>query len=333
MTDLRVAAVGCGPHSTRRIYPQLSKIIDIDLVALCDRNLEKATRFSKKFGFERWYTDHQCMIKKEALDAVLIIGPPAMHFSVAMDCLEAGIHVFVEKPIAPTAEQCLELAEKASERNCSGQVGHFLRHSAGNLLAKSILMSEDFGDPITFDGYYHTNGPWEPRKQWGLESIFETYMLVQGIHLLDLAHFISGDILEMSAHKSLTAEGRPVLSGSVRFANGSIGSLSFNASAPNWSAGFKVVSNKLNVLIVENGMNVRYEKMDGWGASYRDSDSTMALVSENGSGYNNTDGFGYLGELKSFFDSVRNNAVASPTFFDSYKSMKDAQRLLSVAST
>ena len=121
MTNLRVAAVGCGPHSTRRIYPQLSKIIDIDLVALCDRNLEKATRFSKKFGFERWYTDHQRMIKR-ALDAVLIIGPPAMHFSVAMDCLEAGIHVFVEKPMAQLPSSALSWQRKPRSEIAQGRL-------------------------------------------------------------------------------------------------------------------------------------------------------------------------------------------------------------------
>ena len=108
--QLRVGAVGCGSHSFRNIFP-CYQFLPVDLVACCDLEIEKAEAFSRQFGAERSYADLGEMLAQEELDAVVIVtgydehGRPR-YPALARQCLEAGVHVWIEKP---PAAQCIDL--------------------------------------------------------------------------------------------------------------------------------------------------------------------------------------------------------------------------------
>ena len=109
--SVRIGFIGCGRHSTASLYPNFAKIPQLELVATCDLIPELAKRNARLFGALRHYTDYGKMFEEEDLDAAFVVGPPAMHVDVGKACLEAGLHLFVEKPPAGTPEAAMELVE------------------------------------------------------------------------------------------------------------------------------------------------------------------------------------------------------------------------------
>src|SRR6266540_2294959 len=104
---VRIGFVGCGSHATQNIYPALRlgvygspslKEPLGELIACCDLKEDLAKRNAKVFGFERWYTDHREMIEKEDLDCIIAVLHPSVQPRVAIDSLDAGLPVFIEKP-------------------------------------------------------------------------------------------------------------------------------------------------------------------------------------------------------------------------------------------
>ncbi|MFQ6098286.1 MAG: Gfo/Idh/MocA family protein, partial [Armatimonadota bacterium] len=100
MTRLRFAFIGCGSHASSCLQPCIPLIPELDFVATCDLDEKKAESCARRFGALRSYTDWRRMVEHEQLDAVGICGPPELHLEVGIRCLEAGLHVFLEKPHA-----------------------------------------------------------------------------------------------------------------------------------------------------------------------------------------------------------------------------------------
>lgn len=118
--EIRAGFIGCGSHSFRNIYPTF-QFAPVKLVAVCDLDLEKAEAYRIEFGGERAYANHVEMLEKEQLDAVFIVtgynaqGRP-LYPNLAIDCLTAGVHVWIEKPPAASCYE-IERMMDAAERN------------------------------------------------------------------------------------------------------------------------------------------------------------------------------------------------------------------------
>ena len=201
MQTLKVGFVGCGLHATRDLFPSLSKVNNIRLIATCDLDVKKAKKNASKFGADSYYSDYKEMISMENLDAIIISGPPDMHYKVGLFCLQNGLHIFVEKPSSISLDNAKELSVKSKKHNVFGQVGHFLRYSSAHQLAKEIISSKNFGKPVSINCHYYTNSPWETR--WNIKDLEWTYMVVQGVHLIDICRFFMGEVSEVQAMKIL----------------------------------------------------------------------------------------------------------------------------------
>ena len=110
--SLRVGFIGCGRHATKMLYPSLH-LARIELAAVCDIDESKAQRNAKWFGAQSVYTDHKQMLENEKLDGVLICTSPTTHTTLALDCIERGLPVFVEKPPALNLERAEYLRERS----------------------------------------------------------------------------------------------------------------------------------------------------------------------------------------------------------------------------
>ncbi len=147
--EIKVGVVGCGSHSFRNIFPTF-QFAPVRLVATCDFNGEQAAAFCGKFGGERSYTDHREMLRKERLDAVFIIvgndrrGRP-MYPAVAIDCLEAGVNAWIEKPPAATCSEVEQMMEASKRSGKTVAVGYKKIFVQANMKAKELARSDDFG--------------------------------------------------------------------------------------------------------------------------------------------------------------------------------------------
>lgn len=175
---VRAGFIGCGSHAFRNVFPAM-QFCDIDLVAVCDLDLEKARAFCTQFGAQRAYADYREMLEKEDLEAVfVVVGYPKrpLYPAIALDCLKAGVHVWIEKP---PASSCVEIEELQAASAQSGKivgVGLKKMFFPANQKAMELMKSEDFGRPslasiqypqylptqAEFDAYLHTEAPVYP---------------------------------------------------------------------------------------------------------------------------------------------------------------------------
>ena len=127
MNTVRVVVVGCGTmgSSHARAYAQLQ---GFELVGLVDRSMEKAKSLSQELGGISLYASLEEAIAASHPNAVSICTYPETHYDIAMKSLGAGMHVFIEKPLAVTVEQGEEIARAAQSMRKKVVVGYILRH-------------------------------------------------------------------------------------------------------------------------------------------------------------------------------------------------------------
>lgn len=104
----RVAVIGCGAISQEHLG-FLSRRADVDVVAVCDTSVAAGAYARDRFGATTAYTDVATMLGQADPDVVHVLTPPASHADLIRVCLEAGTHVFCEKPITFTAAEFARL--------------------------------------------------------------------------------------------------------------------------------------------------------------------------------------------------------------------------------
>ena len=123
MTQLRTAVIGAG-HMGRFHASKFAAAEGARLVAVADANAERAAEIAQPLGCEG-VSDYRQLFGR--IDAACIAVPTLLHYEVARACIEAGIHVLVEKPLASTLEEADALLELARDRGVVLQVGHLQR--------------------------------------------------------------------------------------------------------------------------------------------------------------------------------------------------------------
>jgi len=146
---IRAGFIGCGSHSFRNIYPAL-QFAPVELVAVCDLRIEKARAFARQFGAQRAYHDYRQMLAEEDLDAVFVVtnyddhGRPR-YPAIAIDCLNARRHVWIEKPPAASCEQIERMRAAAAANGKHVMVGLKKMFAPANVRAKALMEAGDFG--------------------------------------------------------------------------------------------------------------------------------------------------------------------------------------------
>ena len=136
---IRVGVVGVGnmgQHHTR----VLSRLKDVELVGISDINVELGLDTASKYRV-RFFEDYHDLI--EHVDAICVAVPTRLHHTVGMECLQAGIHVLIEKPIAASIAEAESLVNAAAEFNCILQVGHIERFNPAFKELHNVLRTED----------------------------------------------------------------------------------------------------------------------------------------------------------------------------------------------
>jgi predicted dehydrogenase len=113
---LKIAIAGCGLIATEKHIPAFLKLKDkVKVTALCDLNEDSAKRVSNKFNIKSYYTNFSDMLLREHPDIVDICTPPQIHAKLAMEAVERGSHVLLEKPMALKTGDCDEMIKRAAK--------------------------------------------------------------------------------------------------------------------------------------------------------------------------------------------------------------------------
>ncbi len=139
---VRVAVVGLGywgPNLARN----LQELPEAELVAVCDRDEHALAKLHRRYPALRRETEFQVILEDESIEAVALATPVGTHFPLALRALEAGKHVFVEKPLAASSSDALHLVETARERGLTLVPGHtFLYSPSVNLIREQIQLGK-----------------------------------------------------------------------------------------------------------------------------------------------------------------------------------------------
>lgn len=144
-SNLRIASVGLGGWG-KNVVRVASQVKGAELAAICDSEAGKVGKFSSLFPSAKLYSKYDDILNASDIDAVLLATPVPTHFSLALQALESGKHVYVEKPMTLTVRDAEALIAKAEEKNRTLMVGHLLEyHSAVNQL-KSLIDRGELGE-------------------------------------------------------------------------------------------------------------------------------------------------------------------------------------------
>jgi len=140
LKKLRVGVVGVGHlgSSHAKVY---SRLKNLDLTIVCDCNIKRAKKISKKYKTS-YCTRHQDMYGK--VDAVSIVVPTSSHYDISKDFINNGIHVLIEKPITKKLSEADELIRLAKEKNVILQVGHIERFNPAVRAIEGFLKKPKF---------------------------------------------------------------------------------------------------------------------------------------------------------------------------------------------
>jgi predicted dehydrogenase len=142
---VRAGVIGAGWWATLAHLPALAACRDADLMAIADRDGERARAAAERFGAPRWFDDHRALLAL-GLDTVVVATPHDTHFELARDALLAGADVLVEKPMVIEPEHGRELVELARAVGRNLHVGHPHPYTAHALALREAVRAGELGE-------------------------------------------------------------------------------------------------------------------------------------------------------------------------------------------
>lgn len=186
---LRAGIVGVGSHSYRNILPALH-YMPVNLVAMCDLDPELLGKTAAEYGVSQTYTDAEQMYREAQLDVVFLCAGPQYHPGLAIPALQAGLHVWMEKPPAMRAAGVEEMIAARGDRVCA--VGFKKAYMPATLKAKELLASPDFGQLRSLLAVYPMTIPADGARV--LEAGEYCNWLANGCHPLSLMLALGGRV-------------------------------------------------------------------------------------------------------------------------------------------
>ena len=186
MNKIKYGVIGLGWFGEKHLEA-LSAIPNVELHALCTRNPARLAEVAAKFGSKKTFTDYAQMLADPELEAVSIVTMWDQHTAPAIAALEAGKHVFLEKPMASTVADCDKIVAAANAARGSFMVGHICRFNPRYAAAKEAIAAGRIGKIISM--YARRNLP-----AWVGATVLDKIGPIIGdcVHDTDLMFWFSG---------------------------------------------------------------------------------------------------------------------------------------------
>lgn len=238
---IRWGFIGCGSVTEKKSGPAFNKVEGSEIVAVMRRDKEKARDYAARYDIKKWYNNANDLINDNEVNAVYIATPPGSHYKYAIAAMKAGKPVYIEKPMAASYEECVEINRVSEETGAPCFVAYYRRTLPYFLKVKQLIddgmlgeistVQISFAIPPYASDYNHDNLPWRVKKEIAGAGYF--YDLAS--HQLDLLDYIFGEFEEVHGFSHNAAglyDVEDTVSATFRFKNGVIGSGSWSFVAP-----------------------------------------------------------------------------------------------------
>jgi predicted dehydrogenase len=253
---LRVGVLGAGPIAQAAHFEACRKAKNAELYAICEVAEDLLERMSAIQAPRKAYADYDAMLADPNVDAVIVAIADQFHVPMALEALEAGKHVLVEKPMGVTVDECEQLKERAEATGLVVQVGTEKRFDEGIAFAHDFVR-EEMGEMIALKAWY-CDSTHRYTMTDAVQPVIEAsekskrpegdpkadlrryYILAHASHLLDTARFLGGEI-EAIGTRFVEKFGAYCWFSEVGFANGSLGHLDLTMKVRmDWHEGFQI---------------------------------------------------------------------------------------------
>lgn len=233
---LRTAILGCGKVAHLHAAA-LANLEESEFVAACDNDGQRANTFASRYGVTA-FTDCAEMIARSSAEVVVVCTPHPLHAAGAIQAIESGAHVLVEKPLASNVADCDAMIASAQRRGVKLGAVSQRRFFEPVLRMKKAIDAGRIGAPILGtvamfswrDEAYYRSDPW--RGKWDTEG--GGVLINQSPHHIDILHWLMGPVEEVVArwanlnHPYIEVEDTALAI--LRFRNGALGSITVSVS-------------------------------------------------------------------------------------------------------
>jgi predicted dehydrogenase len=151
---IKVAIVGCGKIADAHAF-QIQRIAGCEIVGVCDQEPLMARQLYERCGAKRHFSDLAQLLTECKPDAVHVTTPPQSHFEIARVCLEAGCHVYVEKPFTLNERDARRLIDLASRKGLNITAGHDDQFTHAARRMRRLVQKGFLGPgPVHMESYY-----------------------------------------------------------------------------------------------------------------------------------------------------------------------------------
>jgi predicted dehydrogenase len=235
-SELRIGLIGCGLVAETRHLPALLSLPNARVAAVADTNAECLARVADRFRIPRRHPDYRALLDDAAIDAVAICAPAQFHVPIALDALDAGKHVFIEKPLALSLAEGQRLLERAAQSPQRVMLGFNLRWHRLVRRARELVQSGALGrieairTVISSGTRYHSDvAEWRKRRALGGGVLLEV-----AVHHFDLWRYLLESEVEQIFAPSRSDEWEDVTASvSARMTNGVLVSSVFSMASHN----------------------------------------------------------------------------------------------------
>ncbi len=163
MDRIKIGYIGCGFMAQKVHIPNFASIPECEIVGLAEVRTELGKKVQERFGIPHLYKHHSELAQNDDIEAVAVSADFALQGEIAKDLLQAGKHVFMEKPMAVSLEQAQAIVDASNEYNKKLMVGYMKRYDAGNEIVKEkIAQFRETGEMgrLTYARNHGFGGDW-----------------------------------------------------------------------------------------------------------------------------------------------------------------------------
>ena len=195
---LRLACIGAGYFAQFHVEAW-KRIPQVELVAICDAQPEKAKVLASKYQVEKIYDNVDDLLDSESLNVVDIITPPHNHLELCRKIADSGLHIICQKPLAPSFKEAVEIANLIRNRQTNLYVHENYRFQPWYRKIKELLEGRAIGDRLHSIYFQCRMGDgWQHDAYLARQPYFRTMprLLVYetGIHFIDTFRFLFGEV-------------------------------------------------------------------------------------------------------------------------------------------
>jgi len=309
------ALIGCGRISPNHIQAALQQK-ELQIVALCDKNLEKAQKLADTLPEEQQkrikiYTNYQEMLEKQRPELCAIATESGEHAKIALDALDSGSNLIIEKPIALSLRDANTIIQRAEEKKLKVCACHQNRFNKSIQRVRKALERGAFSKLLHGTAHvrwcrneqYYTQAPW--RGTWQQDG---GALMNQCIHNIDLLRWMMGDeIQEVTAyisklnHPYIQAEDLGLAL--IKFKNGSYGLIegTTNVYPANLEETLYLFGEKGTVKVGGESVNI----IEEW--HFAEEDDAETVKQEYSEQPENVYGFGHKALYQDMIEAINND--------------------------